>query len=125
VSFFQDPEIAKLSKDEIVAQVHADVKKILLKPDAPLPKVLGVRVWPKAIPQYQKGHLDILSQMNEAVKKTPGLFLGGNYKTGVAFGDCVQYGADVAKEVLSFVDVKGADAEAAAPAKAVKESANV
>ena len=125
MSFFQDPEIAKLSKDEIVAQVHADVKKILLKPDAPLPKVLGVRVWPKAIPQYQKGHLDILSQMNEAVKKTPGLFLGGNYKTGVAFGDCVQYGADVAKEVLSFVDVKGADAEAAAPAKAVKESANV
>jgi len=124
VSFFQDPEIAKLSKDEIVAQVHADVKKILLKPDAPLPKVLGVRVWPKAIPQYQKGHLDILNQMNEAVKKTPGLFLGGNYKTGVAFGDCVQYGADVAKEVLSFVDVKGADAEAA-PAKAVKESANV
>ena len=88
------------------------MKKILLKDDAPLPKVLGVRVWPKAIPQYQRGHLEILKKMDEATKNTPGLYLGGNYKTGVAFGDCVQYGADVAKDVTAYLESTAAAAVA-------------
>lgn len=40
-----------LSDDEIVAECDRDIRTILLKEDAPPPKVLGCRLWRTAIPQ--------------------------------------------------------------------------
>ncbi len=50
-----------------------------------------------------RGHLKLMEKVENAVKQEKGLFIGGNFRSGVAFGDCVQYGADVAKELTSFV----------------------
>ena len=61
-------------------------------------------MWPKAIPQYNKGHLDILEKVERSAdSKKSGIFLGGNYRTGVAFGDCVAYGADIATTISDFL----------------------
>ena len=41
-------------------QVDKDLKQMLLKADAPKPHVVGYRLWPKAIPQFNVGHLDLV-----------------------------------------------------------------
>ena len=57
---------------------------MLLKPDAPPPNVVGIRVWPRAIPQFNIGHLDQLDKAKGALGALgwDGVFLGGNYVSG-------------------------------------------
>eukprot|EP00968_Pinguiococcus_pyrenoidosus_P002064 scaffold109_cov252-Pinguiococcus_pyrenoidosus.AAC.49 len=110
----RDKGIRDLTVDQIVEQVDADNHKILLKEGAPAGKFVGCKVWQYAIPQYTKGHLDILNAIAEDEKAAPGFFMGGNYRTGVAFGDCVQFGMDEAKKVATYLKESG-KVSAAAP----------
>ena len=73
------------------------MRAVLLKEDAPPPKVLGLKLWPTAIPQYELGHLDLIAQLEAAEAKVPGLWVCGNYRTGVAFPDCCTWGYEHAK----------------------------
>ena len=91
--------IVNQSEDEIVAQVDKDLRAMLLDPQgAPPPKKIGVRVWPRAIPQFNVGHLDVLAAAEKELGKAgwEGVLLGGNYVSGVALGKCVEYGYEFA-----------------------------
>ena len=101
----QDTAIAGVNSQEIVNIVHSDlIKTTLLTKDAAAPRVLSVRMWPRAIPQYNKGHVELINKVQQACEtKAPGLYLGGNYATGVAVGDCIAYGADIANDILTYL----------------------
>jgi oxygen-dependent protoporphyrinogen oxidase len=45
--------------------VDKDLRTMLLKPDAPQPRVVGVRVWPRAIPQFNIGHSEKLDKAKQ------------------------------------------------------------
>jgi len=93
------------TEGELVEAVDRDLRKILLNPNAQDPIVLGVRVWPQAIPQFLVGHLDLLDAAKVSLKNTgfEGLFLGGNYVSGVALGRCVEGAYEIAAEVNDFL----------------------
>ena len=70
----RDVGIADLSEEEIVAEVDKGCRQVLLNADAPPPKILGVKLWPTAIPQYELGHLPLIEQLEKAEAETPGLY---------------------------------------------------
>jgi len=117
----RDTGIAELSEDELIAAVDEGCRQVLLKDDAPPPKVIGLKVWPTAIPQYELGHLGLLDDLYAAEAATPGLWVMGNYRTGVAFPDCVTFGYEHAKAVQAYLEQQAdapTDAAAATSADA-------
>lgn len=85
--------------------VDRDLRKMLINANAKDPLVLGVRVWPQAIPQFLIGHLDNLESAKVALRDSglEGLFLGGNYVSGVALGRCVEGAYESAIEISNFL----------------------
>jgi len=102
----RDVGLADLSEEEIVAEVDKGCRQVLLQENAPPAKVIGLKIWPTAIPQYELGHLPIMEELEKAEAKLPGLWVCGNYRTGVAFPDCVTFGYTKAKEVKKFLDAQ-------------------
>lgn len=85
----------------------ADVRPLVL---ADLRALLGVRGepvfsnhqrWPKAIPQYELGHEFVTDAATSIESALPGLYLTGQWRAGVALGDCIAQGQAAAARLVS------------------------
>lgn len=78
-----DPEVIRLSDEQVLTQTLADLRALMPLHDEPLyAKVIR---WPRAIPQYTIGHLERVARLREALARRPGLLLAGNATDGIAF----------------------------------------
>jgi len=104
-----DGEAAALADEaDLVAGVRAELAELMGVRATPLFHELFR--WPHANPQYDVGHLDRVSRLEQlADGRVPGLFLTGSAYRGVGIPDCVAQGQQTAQEAFAFVTTQQQD----------------
>ena len=93
-----DEEVLSLGDDEIQAIAQTELREILgLRAS---PKFSRIYRWPRAMAQYEVGHLERVNEIETAAGETPGLFLAGNAYRGIGIPDCVLSGARAAAKII-------------------------
>jgi oxygen-dependent protoporphyrinogen oxidase len=75
------PHLAKLPQPEMERMVVEDLNRLLGVRGAPL--LSHLRVWPRAIPQYDTRHAERLAALQALEAQYPTLHLVGNYRGGI------------------------------------------
>jgi len=90
---FNDEQIIQITLDELNSIMQFSGK----------PVYLNITRWQKSIPQYEIGYqqkMDLLAQFEES---NQGLLLAGNYRGGIAVGDCVKNAYEIAEGISSQI----------------------
>ena len=95
----RQPEMAGRTDAEIVQTVQDELRDILKMSGKPT--FVKVTRWQRAIPQYHLGHLSFVGEVEKFEQRTPGIFLGGNYRGGISVGDCVMSANALATRVAA------------------------
>lgn len=85
-----DAEAGALPEDQLLVLARAEVARLYGLRAAP--RYERVVRWPRAIPQYELGHLDRVARIEQAVAALPGLHVAGNGLHGIAFADAAVSG---------------------------------
>lgn len=56
------------------------------------PAFKNIHYWGNSIPQFKIGHEKILNAVDDLEQRYAGLHIGGNWRSGVAIGDCIDWG---------------------------------
>jgi oxygen-dependent protoporphyrinogen oxidase len=94
-----DPSAVSLPEPDIISIVHRELASVLGITQSP--SFSQVQTWPRAIPQYNLGHMRLVNQLTQLQSKYPSIQLIGNYLRGPALGACVEQALTVAQETIT------------------------
>jgi oxygen-dependent protoporphyrinogen oxidase len=100
------PDIYDLSDEQIECLMWEDLRTYLGITALPLLSVISR--YPRAMPQYNVGHVANLKKIEERLAEHPGLALAGNAYYGVGIPDCIASGERAAARILEQVHTKTA-----------------
>jgi protoporphyrinogen/coproporphyrinogen III oxidase len=84
-------------RDDLESLIEADLRELLNIDGSPL--FTEVAKWERSMPQYEVGHLERVSEIENGIRGLPGLALAGNAYRGAGIPDCIRSG-EAAAEIL-------------------------
>ncbi len=85
------------TREELIAQAIAD-NEAVLGASGP-PEVVNFSRWPKALPQYNFGHVERIAALERLERARPGLYFVGSYRGGVGVPKCWKNAVELADRV--------------------------
>lgn len=98
----RNPALPGETDDKLEELVHRELMSLIGARAAPL--WTTITRWPRAIPQYDLGHLRQLAPLAEAETALPGLRFCASYTGGVSVGDCIKSGHAAADAVARLFE---------------------
>lgn len=97
----RDPEAISLNDAELLQIVRTDLRRTMNV--SAVPELVRVIRHARGIPQYVKGHVARLHQVDQLLKAHPGVFLAGNSYRGVSINSCIADAGSVADAAVDIV----------------------
>ncbi|MGE5692153.1 MAG: protoporphyrinogen oxidase [Candidatus Zixiibacteriota bacterium] len=95
------PELVGQSDLELLSLVTGQLSPLLNVRGAPL--LTKLYRYPRALPQYQLGHLELLKRIEARLADFPGLSLTGSSYFGAGINDCIREAERIAQSVIQSV----------------------
>jgi oxygen-dependent protoporphyrinogen oxidase len=92
---------AQLDDAEMTKVVRAELREVM--GIAAMPEFVEIFRWPRGMPQYRVGHVDLVNGIEAGVAGVPGIELAGGAYHGIGIGDCLREGAAAADRALEHV----------------------
>lgn len=93
--------VEKMPDEELFALVQSELKITMGITATPL--VRRIFRWPKGNAQYDVGHLDRVTQMEQLAATIPGLYLTGSAFRGIGLPDCIKSALTTVEGLMSQV----------------------
>ncbi len=93
----RQPEIALLDDARLLQTVQEELTPLMQLHGEPV--FSRIIRWSKAIPQYTLGYHTVISRLQQFEENFRGAYFCGNYRGGIAVGDCVMSAHEVAERI--------------------------
>ncbi len=101
----RSPQLFDNENGKLVNRVLKEFKEIMNIDIDEAPVFIEEKMWPKAIPQYNLGHIDHERYFEQFEINNPGIFLYGNYRGGIAVGDCIKNSKMIYNRIIELTSV--------------------